>query len=198
MTFKEFISNITEDEKKNFENYSEIRGVQQYKIVFETLYKIDINVSYSDVNAFVIFDKDIKDSLFRFLGTLEEMIRNDILLRFDFSPDANLKDDEYHYFNKLPKCIKKNNPPDEITEFYKRFALNFGDLISFIREYDYERYDINKLEMVLDLRNDVMHHSPLLFNHSFSYTAESTLKKIMVLKELLPERYQQSLIWWIC
>lgn len=195
MGFKEFISSLNDEDKKNYYDYSEIRGVQQYKIIYETLNKINLNVTYSDVNAFIIMDKDIKDALFTFLGTLEEYIRNDILLRFDFDIEAVLSKEEYHYFNGLPPCVKKKNNPDEITEFYKRFNLNFGDLISFIEKYDDSgKYDISKLNIIKDLRNDVMHHSPLLFNYNYESSVAKTLKRVVVLKELLPKRYQNGLI----
>lgn len=195
MSFNEFINNLNAEEKNNYNDYSEIRGVQQYKIIYESLYNIHSNVTYNDVNAFIRMDKNIKDILFTFLGTLEEYIRNDILLRFDFDNISNSSKDEYHYFSELPPCIKKNNNSDEITEFYKRFNLNFGDLILFIKKYDdSDKYDISKLKLIKELRNAVMHHMPLLFNYNYESTAANTLDKINVLKELLPKRYQNQLI----
>ncbi len=192
MNFNEFISSLSYDEKKNYNNFSETRGSQQYKIVFETLSKIDSNVMWDDVNSFVVFDKAIKDILFKYLGTLEELIRNDLLLRYDFASDSNYKKKEYHYFNSLPKCVLKTQQPEEITDFYKYFALNFGDMISFIKEYDLNQniYDVDKLNDIVDLRNSVMHHSPILFNYNYESTAEETLNKIQVLIDLLPERYK--------
>ena len=194
MTFKEFIDNLSIDEKKIFEKYSKIRGVQQYRMIFEALNKVDSNVKFSDVNSFIILDKAIKDVLFKYLGALEEFIRNDILLRFDFDPEVELKKTEYHYFKRFPKCIKKNNPADEITDFYKMFALNFGDLVSFIKEYDSQTYDIDKLDKIVVLRNSVMHHSPLLFDYSFNSTVDITLKGIGALVEMLPYDYKEGFI----
>ena len=97
MEFKEFIEKLNSDDKNTFEKYSKIRGVQQYRIIFEALSKVDTNIKFADVNSFVILDKAIKDVLFKYLGTLEEYIRNDILLRFDFDPEAELKKSEYHF-----------------------------------------------------------------------------------------------------
>lgn len=194
MNFTDFISSLNNDNKYDFDNYSLIRGRQQYKIIYECLKRTSSNISYEEVKAFVTFDKAIKDIVFKYLGTLEEMIRNDIILRFNFAPDAIIKNEEYHYFKSLPKCVKMNNPSDEITDFYKKFALNFGDLVSFIAEYDNDSYDLNELKTVRELRNDVMHHSPLLFDYSFNYIGHSTLQKIEVLKKLLPKRYQNGLI----
>lgn len=194
MEFKEFIEKLNSDDKSTFEKYSKIRGVQQYKIIFEALNKVDSNVNFADVNSFVILDKVIKDVLFKYLGTLEESIRNDILLRFDFDPEAELKKPKYHYFKGLPKCIKKTNPADEITDFYKKFALNFGDLVSFIKDYDSQTYDTSKLDILRSLRNSVMHHSPLLFDYNFESTIDETLKGIDTLLEMLPSDYKDGCI----
>lgn len=194
MEFKEFIEKLNSDDKSTFEKYSKIRGVQQYRIIFEALSKVDSNVNFADVNSFVILDKAIKDILFRYLGTLEEYIRNDIFLRFDFDPEAELKKPEYHYFKGLPKCIRKTNPADEITDFYKKFALNFGDLVSFIKDYDSQTYDTSKLDLIINLRNSVMHHSLLLFDYNFESTVEETLKGIGALVEMLPSDYKDGCI----
>lgn len=194
MEFKEFIEKLNSDDKSAFEKYSKIRGVQQYRIIFEALSKVDSNVNFADVNSFVILDKAIKDVLFKYLGTLEEYIRNDILLRFDFDPEAELKKPEYHYFKGLPKCIRKINPTDEITEFYKKFVLNFGDLVSFIKDYDSQTYDTSKLDIIINLRNSVMHHSPLLFDYNFESTVDETLKGINALVEMLPSEYKEGCI----
>ncbi len=194
MKFKEFIEKLISDDKSTFEKYSKIRGVQQYRIIFEALNKVDSNVKFADVNSFVILDKAIKDVLFKYLGTLEEYIRNDILLRFDFDPEAELKKPEYHYFKGLPKCIRKTNPANEITDFYKRFSLNFGDLVSFIKDYDSQTYDTSKLDIIINLRNSVMHHSPLLFDFNFESTVDETLKGINALVEMLPSDYKDGCI----
>lgn len=194
MEFKEFIEKLNSDDKSTFEKYSKIRGVQQYRIIFEALNKVDSNVKFADVNSFVILDKAIKDVLFKYLGTLEEFIRNDILLRFDFDQEVELKKPEYHYFKGLPKCIRKSNPADEITDFYKRFSLNFGDLVSFIKDYDSQTYNTSKLDIIISLRNSVMHHSPLLFDYKFKSTVDETLKGINALVEMLPSDYKDGCI----
>ena len=194
MEFKEFIEKLNSDDKNTFEKYSKIRGVQQYRIIFEALNKVDSNVKFTDVSSFVILDKAIKDVLFKYLSTLEEYIRNDILLRFDFASDAELKKKEYHYFKGLPKCVRKTNPADKITDFYKMFALNFGDLVSFIKYYDSQTYDTAKLDIITNLRNSVMHHSPLLFDYNFESTVDKVLKRIDALVEMLPFDYKEGCI----
>lgn len=46
MEFMDFIHNLNKEDKNIYEKYSEIRGFQQYKIIFETLKKKDPNVSF--------------------------------------------------------------------------------------------------------------------------------------------------------
>ena len=192
MDFLTFIDNLSEEDKKNYEKYSKIRGCQQYRIIYETLAKIDSNVTYKDVNAFIRFDKAIKDVLFKYLGTLEEEIRNYILLNYDFDSTDNLKEKYVYFDNKFPKsnCVKKSIKPYEITEFYRRFALNFGAMVLFIKEFKIEKYDSSKLDIIVELRNNVMHHAPLLFNCDFESTTEETLKKINILLDLLSNDYK--------
>ena len=91
--------------------------------------------------------------------SLEGHIRNDILLRFDFDSKTELKNSEYLYFEGFLKCIRNTNPAYEITYFYTRFTSNFGDLVSFINDYDSQKYDTSKLDTIINLRNSVMHHS---------------------------------------
>ena len=44
MKFKDFIEKLNNDDKSTFEKYSKIRGVQQYRIIFETLNKVSSSI----------------------------------------------------------------------------------------------------------------------------------------------------------
>jgi len=196
MSYIDFISSLSDDDKENYNKYSKTRGAQQYRIIYETLCKVDSNVTYKDINSFIRFDKAIKDILFTYLGTLEETIRNDILSKFDFESPEGLKDKYIYFDNKFPKtkCIRKNVIPYEVTEFYKRFALTFGGMVLFIKEFMKDEYDCEKLDAIVDLRNNVMHHSPLLFNCNFESTAINTMIGINALVDMLPASYKTSVI----
>lgn len=74
------------------------------------------------------------------------------------------------------------------------FSLNFGDLVFFIKDYDSQTYDTSKLDMIINLRNSVMHHSPLLFDCNFESTVDETLKGINALVEMLPSDYKDGCI----
>ena len=96
--------------------------------------------------------------------------------------------------NCVPAIISPDKEVHGITEFYKKFALNFGDLVSFIKDYDSQTYDTSKLDLIINLRNSVMHHSPLLFDYNFESTVDEALKGINALVEMLPSDYKDGCI----
>lgn len=193
MEYLDFIELLDEKDKKNYNHYSKIRGVQQYRIIFETLKKTNENVTYNDVNAFITNDKAIKEKLFKYLGVLEESIKVYIIEHYDF--DSNLKNEKkiYHYFSELPELIDKDNANGEITELYKKFGLVFGSIVQLLEKYNVDTYDIKDLKVVNELRNNVMHHSPLLFDYTFKSNADIVTNQIQALLRLLPAEYRKGL-----
>ena len=196
MTFEDFVDNLSKEDRENYDEYSEIRGVLQYRIIFETLHRICEEVKYSDVNAFVRYDKAIKDVLYKYLAIVEEKIRNEILSKFDFDSAVGLKD-KYEKFDRyFPKfkIIESDNGKSEITELYKRYALTFRNTVLFAKKYMKTEYNYKELDVVVNLRNEVMHHSLLLFNYDLGSTCEKTRKSIETLRNVLPDRYRKGLI----
>lgn len=197
MTFNEFISKLNVNEKRNFDYYSQIRGVQQYKIIFETLSKIDSNITYNDVNSFIKYDKGIKDILYVYLGSLEEYIKVYIFSKYDFKNDVTHKKNisEYNFFSQIHALIEpKNVPLDEITELYKMYALNFKDMVDLLKEKEPNgKFNTDDLYKIKDLRNDVMHHSPLLFNIDGTDKVRETEELIKILYNTLPLNYPKYL-----
>ncbi|MBP5446285.1 MAG: hypothetical protein J6Y28_08955 [Acholeplasmatales bacterium] len=200
MNYIDFIKSLNKQDKENYESYSQIRGKQQYYIIFESLKKIDSDISYNDVNAFIKFDKAIKDVLYTFFGTLEEEIKNYIFTNFDATdefikkyPDAFKQIKE----GQEPLIEKKEICDFEITVLYKKFALNFGGIVILLKalknRYNIP-YDMEKLQFLCDFRNDVMHHIPLLFDCDFNIKTNELRSKIVALIECLPERYRDALI----
>lgn len=194
MTFDELINNVNDKDRENYQKYSPIRGVQQYKIVFSALSELHDEIEYSDVNAFVIYDKAIKDVLYTFLGTLEDLIKSYIFKNFDLNPNVTLKT-EYLYFKDLKgNIVSIDNINDNVTELYSRWHLTFGGLIEFLDYYDNNKYDIESLKKVKELRNSVMHHSTLLFDSKGNSKAREIEKQIDCLIKLLPCNYTGLII----
>ena len=194
MNFEEFIRILSYKDKENYDRYSILRGKQSYKIIYECLSKIDNNISYTDVNSFVRYDKKMKDILYIFLGSLEEYIKNYIFTNYDFKYRTGYDETPITFYNQLPDIEKKTVCDYEITELYKRYGLNFKDMVDLLRDHAGEHpFDIDKLYMVKELRNDVMHHTPLLFNYKSESTVQVANKRIMALIELLPGHYKKCL-----
>ncbi len=196
MTFTEFINNLSNKDKKNYETYSPIRGPITFRLVFNTLIKDNQNITYNDVNSFVKNDKALKDILFPYLAVIEEMLKTIIFKNYDIDLSKEKKEiPNYHDFKKLSAVLIEKTNNDEITELYKKFSLNFADIIKFVKEKPkyFNDIDINYLMLVKSLRDKTMHHLPLLFNYEGS-TIEETTKQIRALISLLPENYKESFI----
>lgn len=193
-SFNEFIAQLSNEDKSNFLKYKEIRGIQTYKIIYDSLSKLDYNITYKDVNTIVIYDKALKKILYKYLGTLEDYIKNYIFTNFDFLDNSKLNKMKYVYFNDLPKCQSKRNYNSEITELYKRYNLTFGEMIKFLKEYKVTSFDLDKLAEIKELRNMVMHHTPLTFNVNSESIICDTQKKINQLLIMLPNNYKCGLI----
>lgn len=192
MGFIEFISNLSEEDKLNFNKYSKIRDEQQYHIIYEVLKRENVEPRYIDVNSFIKYDKAIKDVLYKYLGTLEEYLKTIIFKKYEFENVDNLKNKPYRTFRELPKVIEKDIAVGEITELYKKFALNFGDIIKFGKDYSCFE-NINELEEIKELRDKVMHHLPILFNCDFTSTIEKTKNHVSNLLKVLPKDYVNGL-----
>lgn len=193
MEYLDFIESLDEKDKKNYNHYSKIRGVQQYRIIFETLKKTNENVTYNDVNAFITNDKAIKEKLFKYLGVLEESIKVYIIEHYDLNSCTKSEKKIYHYFSELPNLIYKDNSDSEISELYKKFGLVFSSIVQLLEEYHVDKYNTNDLKVINELRNNVMHHCPLLFDCDFQSKANIVTKQIQALLRLLPIKYQNGL-----
>ncbi|MDY4787885.1 MAG: hypothetical protein SO253_01040 [Bacilli bacterium] len=192
--FDDFINNLSEIDRENYLKYKDIRGIQTYKIIYNSLLQEYSEVEYKDVNALVMYDKALKDQLFKFLGTLEDYLHNFILSNYDFEITANLSKKEYKYFKEMPECFKLKNPTSQITELYKRYNLMFGEMILFLEKYDKYRFDLYKLRQIKSLRNMVMHHAPLIFDVNGYPIIQETRQKIIELLIMLPNNYHIGLI----
>lgn len=191
MTFDEFINCLNQEDAKNYKQYSPIRGVQIYKIIFRALYNVnkDYDFSYSDLNAFVKYDKSIKDVLYTYLGTLEDFIRREIFDSFDLKTGIKYQKRYLKYDEIKDKVIRFDNTSNEVTELYSRWSLMFGDTILFMKNNNMPNHDYDKLELIRQLRNDVMHHGLLLFESNATSKAKETSKYIKALISELPKQY---------
>lgn len=189
MDFNEFIASLNEKDMRNYLQYSPIRGIQIFKIIFNALSKKNENVSYSDVNAFVKYDKALKDILYTYIGTLEDIIRKHIFEHFNLKNDIKYKKRYENCCELKDIIIKMDNKNDDVTELYVRWSLMMKETIIFLDKYDKDAFDLDTLENTRILRNKVMHHSTLIFDCYANSTKSDTQNLIQSLINILPDNY---------
>ena len=196
-TFTEFIENLSEEDSKNFKKYSPVRGKIIYRLIFNELKESGEDFTYTELNCILRYDKALKDCLFKYIGALEETLKTYIFSNYNLKrtniSGIKLKD-YYRNWEELSNAIEKYyDRSGEITELYKRFALNFGGIIGFLRENKCP-YDCDKLNEIKTLRDRVMHHLPLLIDEEGKWVAEDRGNQIGLLKDMLPDQYRHNLI----
>ena len=199
-TFTEFIENLSEEDLKNFKRYSPVRGKIIYRLIFNELSKSGEFFTYTDLNCILRYDKALKDCLFKYIGALEETLKTYIFSNYDLKctnisgNKSNEEKQPYRSWEKISNAVEEyDNSSGEITELYKRFALNFGDIIKFLRENKCP-YDCVKLGEIKKLRDRVMHHLPLLIHEKEELVANDRENQIGFLKDMLPDQYKHNLI----
>ena len=175
-TFQKFIETLNDEEKENYEMYNAIRGKQIYQIVYEALNgKFEFN--YTEMNRIIRCDKAMKDILYKYLAIIEEMVKSYLFSNYDLSENIieGFKESKKIQFDDInSNLIKRNVINGEITFLYKAYSLTFSQLIRLLENKKDDKYDLDKLKVINDLRNKVMHHYLL----SVSYT-NLTLQTIL-------------------
>ena len=190
-SFKDFIENLNDEEKENYEMYNVIRGKQIYRIVYEAL-NGKFNFDYTEMNRIIRCDKALKDILYKYLAIIEEMIKSYLFSNYDLSKDITIGLDNG---KKIPfkdinnNLIKRNVIDGEITYLYKAYSLPFSQLIKLLENKKDYTYDLEKLKIINELRNKVMHHYLLLFDENSKSLNERLENQIYVLISVLPRRY---------
>lgn len=187
-SFEEFINTLNLEDKENYNKYSKIRSKYTYVIIYNSLIKKHNRIKYKDVNSLIIYDKAIKDVLYTYLGTFEEHLKSHIFEKFETNYDKKIK----KYSDKID--IFQNDNFDKISNLYQKFNLTLGEIKKFLQEKDKNFIDLNKMEKIIDLRNNVMHHKPLLFSHDFISLASLVNYQISNLLELIPVDYKKGLV----
>ena len=93
----------TEKESAEFEKYKALKGEYLYKQVSDILFELDGKpVSYSDVSSIIRYDKNLRDTLFIYLATFEELLRAELFRKYDV-------DSADHIYRFSEGCQKLKN-----------------------------------------------------------------------------------------
>lgn len=177
---KEKIDFKDDDEKRQFDIYLKSRGVFVYKNAVDALLIVTNNekISYDQFNNYLRYDKTIRDYLYTFLGTFEEIFKNYLFDKVEYIGTKLL---EGHEFDKEKFKIMDNDSYND--NFYKHCRLDFKGLINVYNNVlvNDKKYEKEKLKKIRELRNEVMHHQLLFIDKTKKITKENIEKRIALI-----------------
>ena len=189
----------TEKESAEFEKYKALKGEYLYKQVSDILFELDGKpVSYSDVSSIIRYDKNLRNTLFIYLATFEELLRAELFRKYD----VDSADHIYRFSEgckKLKNDIRSNNSSDS-SNLYFCFELELGPMIELLDHLEiYSSEAISEFKEIKALRNHVMHHIVLTLGRAktvsdFRDNFASLQRQICMLKDNLPNEYQSGFV----
>lgn len=185
-----------EKDKQNFDKYIKLKGVYLHKQIYEILLELnfDEKVTYCELSSYIRYDKNLRELLYIYLATFEESIKAKLCRNFDVEKFKIFNRKNYkNLYNDLIINNRKEN-----SNLY--FGLQL-ELFQLLEVYE-NKFNINdtekeRLKFVRELRNNVMHHSLLLFGNSKSLketeeNIEILSNQLTALYLLLPEDYRSG------
>ena len=77
-------------EEADFEKYKKLKGIYLHKQVYDILLEANggENVTYCELSSIIRYDKNLRDTLYIYLATVEEQLRVLLLDNFDLKPNT--------------------------------------------------------------------------------------------------------------
>ena len=186
MTKEDIIKQIREkidfkndDEKRQFDIYLKSRGVFVYKNAVDALLIITgkEKISYVQFNNYLRYDKTVRDYLYTFLGTFEEIFKNYLFDRLIYTGKKKLEGKNFD----LSKFQENNNKIFD-DNFYKKCKLDLNGLNKTYEKHVKDGiYSCDNLEKIRKLRNEVMHHQLILIDKTKAITKENIEERISLI-----------------
>lgn len=190
LTFKNY-------EKETFEKFIKIKGAYLHKQIYDVLLSYNAEeVTYYELSNIIRYDKNLRDTLYKYLATFEEKLRSELFAKYDVdTTDCIYK--RTKGLEKLKKDIHiKTN--FENSNLYFCYRLDLGATIDLLENLNfYSKVIISDLRQIKELRNRVMHHNILVVgNATDRIQAEINLQnlkhQIAILCKHLPCDYQKG------
>lgn len=194
--FEKLIVN-TED-KDNYERNLFVKGEYLIKQIYDVL--LDANnsekVNWEEVLAVLKYDKSLRDEVYIFLASFEEYLKAELFRKYDVASKETI----YRKNNLQKLCENIYKKQDDLnSNLYYCFELELGSIIELVKaKAIYEIGYIEKLDIVRQLRNHVMHHNILLLGKATNYSqAQKEMKELKkqleALYDVLPNSgYKQA------
>lgn len=182
-------------EKKQFKKYLSLKGRFLHKQIYDILKEANRGtVTYRELGSILRYDKNLRDTLYVYLATVEEYLKALLVDKFD----NNDKLPDYIYGKE--KTDKFKNGLYEIaqaktSQIYYKLNIDFEALLIICAEKKLIYIDDTSIKVLNKLRNHTMHHSILLFGqaHNFKEAKDNFRaleRQLTALMVLLPEDYK--------
>ena len=180
-------------EKEEFEKYKRLKGVYLHKQVYDILLEANGGgVTYHELSSIIRYDKNLRDTLYIYLATIEEQLRVLLLDNFDLKPDTPKFKQRPSTQTLCEALLPKQD--HESSELYFKLQTDFKVLMETCVEKNIVSISDEVMESVKQLRNNVMHHHLLIFGgaHNLKEAKDnftSFERKVDALITLLPTEY---------
>jgi hypothetical protein len=180
-------------EKEEFEKYKRLKGVYLHKQVYDILLEANGGgVTYHELSSIIRYDKNLRDTLYIYLATIEEQLRVLLLDNFDLKPNTPKFKQPPPTQTLCEALLPKQD--HESSELYFKLQTDFKVLMETCVEKNIVSISDEVKESVKQLRNNVMHHHLLIFGgaHNLKEAKDnfaSIERKINALITLLPNEY---------
>jgi hypothetical protein len=184
-------------EKEDFEKYKKLKGVYLHKQVYDILLEANggETVTYAELSSIIRYDKNLRDTLYIYLATVEEQLRVLLLDNFDLKPNTPKFKQRPSTQTLCDALVPKQFL--ESSELYFKLKADFKVLMETCVAKKVVSISHDVMSLVKELRNDVMHHHLLIFGgaHNLKEANDNFAafeRKIEALMTLLPIEYARG------
>lgn len=186
-----------EKERAEFEKYKKLKGIYLHKQVYDILLEANggENVTYCELSSIIRYDKNLRDTLYIYLATVEEQLRVLLLDNFDLKPNTPKFKQRPSTQTLCDALVPKQYL--ESSELYFKLKADFKVLMETCVAKKVVSISDDVMSSVKELRNDVMHHHLLIFGgaHNLKEAKDNFAafeRKIEALITLLPIEYARG------
>jgi hypothetical protein len=184
-------------EEADFEKYKKLKGIYLHKQVYDILLEANggETVTYAELSSIIRYDKNLRDTLYIYLATVEEQLRVLLLDNFDLKPNTPKFKQRPSTQTLCDALVPKQYL--ESSELYFKLKADFKVLMETCVAKKVVSISDDVISLVKELRNDVMHHHLLIFGgaHNLKEANDNFAafeRKIEALITLLPIEYARG------
>ena len=176
---------------QTFEHF--FAGDEVYNILLEA--NGGETVTYAELSSIIRYDKNLRDTLYIYLATVEEQLRVLLLDNFDLKPNTPKFKQRPSTQTLCDALVPKQYL--ESSELYFKLKADFKVLMETCVAKKVVSISHDVMSLVKELRNDVMHHHLLIFGgaHNLKEAKDNFAafeRKIEALITLLPIEYARG------